>query len=38
MNNSLLYKQLENEQAKAFIEKIPENIKDRCKLKKNRKR
>ena len=34
MNNSLLYKQLENEQAKAFIEKIPENIKDRCKLKK----
>ena len=34
MNNSVLYKQLENEQAKAFIEKIPENIKDRCKLKK----
>ena len=34
MNNSLLYKQLENAQAKAFIEKIPENIKDRCKLKK----
>lgn len=34
MNNSLLYKQLENEQAKTFIEKIPENIKDRCKLKK----
>ncbi len=34
MNNSLLYKQLENEQAKAFMEKIPENIKDRCKLKK----
>lgn len=34
MNNSLLYKYLQNQQAKVFIEKIPENIKDRCKLKK----
>ena len=34
MNNSLLYKYLQNQQAKDFIEKIPTNIKDRCKLKK----
>ena len=29
MNNSLLYKYLQNQQAKDFIEKIPTNIKDR---------
>lgn len=34
MNNSLLYKQLQNQQAKDFIEKIPINIKNKCKLKK----
>lgn len=34
MNNSLLYKQIENEKVKAFIEKIPVNIKQKCKLEK----
>lgn len=34
MNNSLLYKYLENQDAKDFIEKIPINIKNKCKLRK----
>ena len=34
MNNSLLYKYLENQYAKDFIEKIPINIKNKCKLRK----
>ena len=34
MNNSLLYKNLENQDAKDFIEKIPINIKNKCKLRK----
>lgn len=34
MNNSLLYKYLENQDAKGFIEKIPINIKNKCKLRK----
>lgn len=34
MNNSLLYKDLENQDAKDFIEKIPINIKNKCRLRK----
>lgn len=34
MNNSLLYKDLENQDAKDFIEKIPISIKNKCKLRK----
>ena len=34
MNNSLLYKYLGNQDAKDFIEKIPINIKNKCKLRK----
>lgn len=34
MNNSLLYKYLENQDAKDFIEKIPITIKNKCKLRK----
>lgn len=34
MNNSLLYRYLENQDAKDFIEKIPINIKNKCKLRK----
>lgn len=34
MNNSLLYKELEDKEVKDFIEKIPTHIKDKCRFRK----